>query len=157
MMLGLHWSNISAGLPGYTITGITVNPDNSPEVWVTLSGFVDGQKVYRSGNAGVSWVNYTGDLPNIIVNCIAFEDNNGAPDDAVYIGTDIGVFYRDSNLGGWIPFGNWLPTVPVFDLEIHQTSNLITAGTYGRGLWRSSTYTDCGPSWTLIRCRGCRI
>ncbi|MCF8369439.1 MAG: hypothetical protein K9G76_10390 [Bacteroidales bacterium] len=146
---GATWSNISAGLPGYTITGITINPDNSPEVWVTLGGFNDGEKVYRSGNAGVSWVNMTGALPNIIVNCIAFEDNNGAPDDAVYIGTDIGVFYRDLNLGEWIPFGNWLPTVPVFDLEIHQTAELITAGTYGRGLWRSSTYTDCTTSWTL--------
>ena len=88
-------------------------------------------------------------MPNIIVNCIAFEDNDGAPDDAVYIGTDIGVFYRDANLGDWIPFGNWLPTVPVFDLEINHSADLITAGTFGRGIWRSQTYGDCVPSWSL--------
>jgi len=146
---GATWSNISAGLPGYTITDIAVNPDISNEVWVTLAGFVDGQKVYRSGSAGTSWTNFTESLPNIVVNCIAFEDNNGAPDDAVYIGTDVGVYYRDANLGDWIYFSNWLPNVMVFDLEIHQASNLITAGTYGRGLWRSSTYTDCQASWTL--------
>ena len=146
---GATWSTISGTLPSYTISGITVNPDNSPEVWVTFSGFTAGQKVYRSLNGGVSWTNMSGTLPNIVVNCIAFEDNNGVPDDAVYIGTDIGVFYRDANLGDWIPFGNWLPTVPVFDLEINQTNNYIIAGTYGRGLWRSSTYTDCGPNWIL--------
>jgi hypothetical protein len=143
------WTTISAGLPSITITGITINPDNSPEVWVTLGGFTDGQKVYRSANAGTTWTNMTGSLPNIVVNCIAFEDNDGSPDDAVYIGTDVGVFYRDATLGDWIPFSNWLPTVPVFDLEIHQANELITAGTYGRGLWRSSTYTACQPVWSL--------
>ena len=147
---GISWSTISGSLPNYTITFIAVNPDNSPEVWVTMAGFVDGVKVYRSADAGTNWTNMTGTLPNIIVNCIAFEDNNGAPDDAVYIGTDIGVFYRDANLGDWIPFGNWLPTVPVFDLEINEASSIITAGTFGRGLWRSSTYTDCQPNWTLV-------
>lgn len=146
---GATWSNVSAGLPGYSISFITVNPDNSPEVWVTLAGFYSGQKVYRSLNAGTSWTNMTGTLPNIIVNCIAFEDNNGVPDDAVYIGTDVGVLYRDANLGDWTPFGNWLPNVPVFDLEINNTSELITAATFGRGLWRSPTYTDCGPGWIL--------
>ena len=146
---GGTWNSISAGLPGYSITFIAVNPDNSPEVYVTLSGFNAGQKVYRSLNAGTTWTNISGTLPNIIVNCIAFEDNDGSPDDAVYIGTDIGVFYRDANLGDWIPFGNWLPTVPVFDLEINHSADLITAGTFGRGIWRSQTYGDCVPSWSL--------
>ena len=146
---GASWSSISAGLPGYNISFITINPDNSPEVYVTLSGFYDGYKVYRSFDAGSTWTNFSGSLPNVIVNCIAFEDNNGSPDDAVYVGTDIGVFYRDATLPDWIPFGNWLPTVPVFDLEINNTSDLITAGTFGRGLWRSSTYGDCIPNWLL--------
>jgi len=146
---GGTWTSISAGLPGIGISYITVNPDNSPEVYVTLSGFTAGQKVYRSFDAGSTWTNISGSLPNIIVNCIAFEDNNGSPDDAVYIGTDVGVFYRDTNLDEWVPFKNWLPTVPVFDLEINNTSELITAGTFGRGLWRSQTYGDCVPSWLL--------
>ena len=61
----------------------------------------------------------------------------------------MGVFYRNSSLGDWIPLSNWLPTVPVFDLEINEPNGLMTAGTYGRGLWRSPTYSWCNSSWTL--------
>jgi len=147
------WTSISAGLPGYTITSIAVNPDNSLDAFVTVAGFNDGQKVYASYNAG-AWTNITGSLPNVIVNCIAYEDNNGSPDDALYIGTDVGVFYRDNSLGDWIPFSNWLPTVPVFDLEVNNTSGILTAGTFGRGLWRSPVYDACVPSWILSSTAG---
>jgi hypothetical protein len=99
--------------------------------------------VYRSTNAGTSWTNISGTLPNVPVHCIAYEDRDGNPDDAIYIGTDIGVFYRDNTLGDWVPFTNWLPVVPVFDLEVNETFSVVTAATYGRGLWRSPTYTAC--------------
>ncbi len=146
---GISWSNISGGLPGIGISFIAVNPNNSLDVFVTLVGFNSGEKVYRSTNAGLSWTNITGSLPNIITNCIAYEDTEGNPDDALYIGTDVGVFYRNNNLGDWLPFSNWLPTVPVFDLEINETFNYVYAGTFGRGLWRSPTFTNCDNSWTL--------
>jgi hypothetical protein len=91
-------------------------------------------------------------LPNTPVNCIVTDDGLGT-DNVLYIGTDIGVFYRDASMSDWIPFTNWLPVVPVFDLEINNTSNVITAGTFGRGLWRSSTYTACQTDWNLC-CNG---
>ncbi len=147
---GVGWTTVSSnGLPGSTITFIAVNPDNSNDVFVTYGGYTDGQKVYRSTNSGTSWTNVSGTLPNVPVNCIAYEDNNGSPNDALYIGTDIGVFYRDDVLGDWVPFSNWLPVVPVFDLEINEVANLVRAGTHGRGLWTSSTYTSCQASWNL--------
>ncbi len=143
------WSNISAGLPGLTITFIAVNPDQSTDVWVTLGGYTAGQKVYRSLNSGTTWTNISGSLPNVPTNCIAFEDNNAAPAQALYIGNDLGVFYRDVNHTDWIPFRNGLPTVPVFDLEINLTSGLLTVGTFGRGLWRSNLYSTCAFGWAL--------
>jgi hypothetical protein len=144
---GVTWTNISAGLPGLTISYIAVNPDNSAEVYVTISGYTAASKVYRSLNAGTTWANITGSLPNVPANCIAFQDNNGTPANAVYVGTDIGVFYRDANHSNWIPFRNGLPTVPVFDMEI--ANNLLTVGTYGRGLWRTSLFSACGGSLAL--------
>jgi hypothetical protein len=140
---GTNWAAVTTGLPAIIITCIAVNPDNSPDVFITYGGFTDGQKVYSSTNAGTSWTNISGTLPNVPVQCIAYEDNNGAPDDAIYIGTDIGVFYRDNTLGDWVPFSNWLPVVPVFDLEINETSEVVSAATFGRGLWRTPTYTSC--------------
>ncbi len=146
---GPDWYDISNGLPGIVISFIAVNPHNSLDVFVTLGDFEEGEKVYRSTNGGANWTNITGSLPNIIMNCIAYEDTDGNPDDALYVGTDVGVFYRDNNLGDWIPFSNWLPTVPVFDLEINEVTNQMVAGTYGRGLWRSATYSTCETGWTL--------
>jgi len=140
---GTSWTPIRTGLPWITVTFIAVDPDNSLNVFVTFAGYTAGQKVFHSTNGGASWSNFSGTLPNVAVNCIAFKDNNGSPANAVYVGTDIGVFYRDNNHTDWIPFRNGLPTVPVFDLEINANAATITAGTFGRGLWRSEFYTPC--------------
>jgi hypothetical protein len=83
--------------------------------------------------------------------CIAYEDNDGSPDDALYIGTDIGIFYRDATLGDWVPFRNGLPSVPVSDLEINKGNGVIRAATYGRGLWSSTLYSTCPVNYTLTK------
>jgi len=75
----------------------------------------------------------TGELPNLPVHVIKFQSqgaNNG--DYQVYIGTDIGVFYRSNSLSNWAYFGNGLPRVMVTDIELNGT--YIYAGTYGRGI-----------------------
>jgi photosystem II stability/assembly factor-like uncharacterized protein len=148
---GATFSNVSAGLPAENITFIAVNPDNSSDVFVTFGGYTAGQKVYQSADAGANWTNISGTLPNIPVNCIAFEDNNAAPNNAVYIGTDVGVYYRDDDIGDWIPFMNGLPAVMVFDLEINESANVITAATYGRSYWRSELYSECPVWYTLYQ------
>jgi len=66
-----------------------------------------------------------------------YENNS---DDGLYIGTDIGVFYRDSTMTDWIPFMTGLPNVPVQELEIHYGTGKIRAATFGRGLWESDLY-----------------
>lgn len=147
---GTSWTTVSAGLPaGRNITGICVNPDYSLDVWVTLDGFAAGQKVYRSTDAGTTWTNVSGTLPNVSVNCIAYADHNGSPNDALYLGTDVGMFYRDDNTGDWIPFSNGLPVVPVFDIEIYESNSLVYAATHGRGIWKSSLYTSCPTGYVL--------
>jgi len=146
---GDSWTNISSGLPYINITYIAVNPDNSNDVFVTIAGYTSGEKVYRSTNAGTSWTNISGSLPNVPTLCIAYQDCNGSPDDALYVGTDIGVFYRNNTMTDWIPYRNGLPTVPVRDLEINYTSGYIRAATYGRGIWESQLFGACSSAYTL--------
>jgi hypothetical protein len=137
----LNWPT-SGNLSGSTITGLAVNPDNSSDVWVVFSGYNATTKVYRSINAGNTWQNLTGSLPNVPVHTIAFQDqgtSNGNYE--VYVGTDIGVFYRSNSSANWGYFSNGLPRVMVTDLEI--TNNYLYAGTYGRGIWRSLLYDNC--------------
>ena len=59
----------------------------------------------------------------------------------VYIGTDVGVFYRGAGMADWHPFFNHLPRVPV--TELHIRNGTIYASTFGRGIWRSDTHGDC--------------
>ncbi len=153
-----NWTSILPGLPPEWISGIAVNPDNANHVFVVFSGYNDGQKVFsstNSGNAG-SWVNITGSLPNVPVNCIRYHDN-GLGNNSLYIGTDIGVFYRDDDLGDWIFFSNNLPVTIVLDLFINTASNIIAAGCYGRGLWISTLYTDCSSTLNLTNPSGSPI
>jgi photosystem II stability/assembly factor-like uncharacterized protein len=143
------WTSISAGLGGNSVTFIAVNPDNSLDVFVTVGNYNAGQKVYESADGGATWTNISGSLPNVVMNCIAYEDNNGVPNDALYVGTDLGVYYRDDNIGDWILFQNGLPNVPVMDLEINEAGNLIRAATFGRGLWSSDLYYSCPSAYSL--------
>jgi photosystem II stability/assembly factor-like uncharacterized protein len=148
---GASWTQL---FPGGTdeplFTDLDMNPDAPEEIWVTAGGFDAGKKVYRSLNGGASWTNISGSLPNVPVNCIIYDDNNGSPNDALYIGTDIGVFYRDNTLGDWIPFSNGLPVVEVTDLEINESAGLLRAGTYGRGVWQTSIYNGtCTPDFNF--------
>lgn len=147
------WINIGGEVPNLFITGIAVNPADALNVYVSLSGYNDGEKVYRSTNGGTDWESISGSLPNVPVNCIVY-DENGSGGDALYIGTDIGVFYRDNALGDWVYFSNPLQPVNISDLYINDGDNTIVAGTYGRGLWRSSKYTGCESSITLVNIPG---
>ena len=150
------WTPIGAEVPNLFITGIAVDPTNSSRAFVSLSGYSDGEKVYRTTDAGVNWDNISGSLPNVPVNCIVF-DENGSAGDALYIGTDIGVFYRDNDFDDWIYFSNSLTPVNISDLYINDADNTVVAGTYGRGLWRSSKYDGCVANISLASLFGITI
>jgi len=150
---GVEWEAIHQNMADSLVTrrksGVTTNPDDSDEVWITLAGFDANNKVLRSIDAGVTWTNETGSLPNIPVNCIIYQDTNDSPSGAVYVGTDIGVYYRNDNLEDWIYFSNDLPPVEVADLDIKYATQTLYAGTHGRGIWTSDLYSECEPTYYL--------
>jgi len=131
--------------PNTIVSGLAVNPVNKLEVWATIGGYSTGTKVFRSTDGGMSWSNFSGSLPNIPIYCITFGSPWNIPTGSVYIGTEMGVYYKDDNVPDWIPFYNGLPHVPVTDLEINWVTAKIKAATYGRGIWESDLYTSCDP------------
>jgi ligand-binding sensor domain-containing protein len=62
-----------------------------------------------------------------------------------YIGTDIGVFYRDTTMTAWAAFQHGMPVVRVNDLQIDYATNRIWAATYGRSLWESPRQVFYNP------------
>jgi len=71
------------------------------------------------------------------VNCVTFYND---PQEALYVGMDVGVYYIDSTLSQYETFMEGLPNVIVSELEINYINNKIRAGTYGRGLWESDIH-----------------
>lgn len=136
---GASWTSIKAGLPNYNITDIAVSTSNPDHIWVTFSEYASTHKVYESTNRGTTWTNITGNnLPNLPVNCIVYQ---GLTNDDLYIGTDVGVYYKDNSMTDWMPFMTGLPNVIVNELEIHYDEGSISAATYGRGVWESPLNT----------------
>ena len=134
---GVNWYYHTSGIGSLTypkISNLTVHPTNSQIVWMTYSGSASGKKVYKSIDGGSTWINISGTLPNVSINCIVYENGSN---DGLYIGTDVGVFYRDATMTDWINYNNGLPNVVVSELEISYNNNKIWAATFGRGLWQS--------------------
>ena len=51
----------------------------------------------------------------------------------------------DFNMNDWVYFSNGLPMVPVTEVIVNETNGTIKAATFGRGIWQSDLYSDCGP------------
>ena len=117
-----------------SITSIVVCNTNPEKAWVTFSGYSAANKVWYTPDAGDSWINYSTGLPNLPVNCITYQHTSN---DGLYVGTDVGVYFRDNSLSSWQSYFTGLPNVDVEELEIAYSIGKIRAATNGRGLWES--------------------
>ena len=122
------------------ITSIEVNNNDSNIVYVTTAGTSfnppdSNGSVYRSLDGGETFTDITGSLPGLTKNIIKHQGEH--PHNPLYLGTSIGVYRYDDVTETWEPFENGLPNTTVRDLSININDNNITAGTYGRGIWRS--------------------
>ena len=140
---GTNWTTVPSPGSG-TYTYIAVHPNDENTIWITKGGFIAGKKVFKSIDGGTTWIEYSEGLPNVPANCIVYQNNSN---DLVYVGTDIGVFYRDASMDTWELYSNSLPNVCVSELEIQYSTGKLRAATYGRGLWESDLQYTLYPSF----------
>lgn len=146
-----NWVDITPPAPGCPyITDVEVSASDPFHIWVTYSGYTSNLKVKESFDGGINWFDNNSGLPNLPVNCIEYEAGSN---DGVYIGTDVGVYYKNNSMNEWARFmdncagGDAIPNTIVNELEINYGINKIRAGTYGRGLWESDLV--CPADWNL--------
>jgi len=133
------WYDISSYLPTPgTASDLKAHPADPNVLYMTLA-----KKVYKSEDKGLTWTNITGTLPNVNMNTVTYYKN--APE-GLYVGSDAGVYYKDSTMSDWIPFSEGLPANGrITELEIYYdddsiSEDAIRASSYGRGLWGSDMY-----------------
>lgn len=138
---GATWGSIPLPAGAGALTYLAVHPENPGSIWVTSSGYSAGNKIFRSDDGGGTWTNISGSLPNVPANCVVYQRNSP---ERVYVGTDIGVYYRDLTTGDWQDFNTGLANVIVNELEIQDAARKLRAATYGRGIWESDLVPDEG-------------
>lgn len=115
------------------ITSITIHSTDSNIIYITTGG--TGGQALSSTNGGSTFTNIASGLPSIGKNCIIHQGRN--TENPLYVGTTLGVYYKDDTMSTWMPFDTNLPNVSVTDLEINLEDSKIIAATYGRGIWQS--------------------
>ncbi|WP_083937204.1 VPS10 domain-containing protein [Longispora albida] len=134
---GSSWRLALSGQPWVT----RVKIDGS-RAYVTLSGYRAGSgapQVLATSDAGLTWQNITGNLPQAPVNDIVT-----APGDTLLVATDVGVFTAAGRSGVWSRLGTGLPLAPVTDIEYHAATGAVFAATFGRGIYRVPLGTGGG-------------
>jgi len=133
---GDTWAPKTLGNPitANSITSWAYSHNNENTIWVTIGGF-GNSRVYKSTNSGTSWTDISGTLPKVPTNVIIVEKDSP---ERLYVGTDIGVYYRDTTTNGWVDYSLGLPNTIVRDLQINYPAKTLMAGTYGRGLWKGN-------------------
>ncbi|MCK9204415.1 MAG: hypothetical protein M0P58_08300, partial [Bacteroidales bacterium] len=133
------WTSLTNKLPvNLAITDIEAHPFNEDIVYITFDN-----RIFMSWDKGNTWTDWTGLLPDIHISSIVYNKHSLY---GTYIGTDMGVFYRDYAFCGWSSFSNGLPVnAKVTELEIfyddaNPANDRIKASTYGRGLWESDMF-----------------
>lgn len=136
------WTTLNNFLPiaQAPVNGIETNPLDSNIVYICYNS-----NVYKSSDQGETWISLSESMPDIVTNCIVLDKTDPGLE-ALYVGTDMGIYYRDTLLGEFIPFNDGFPfSSRVTELEIYYGEtpgqNRIKASTYGRGLWESDLYS----------------
>lgn len=75
-------------------------------------------------------------MPNLPVNVIKYWKGSG--DDSLFVGTDVGVYYRNKNLSEWKRISCRLPNILVSDLEINNRAQKVRVTTRCGGIWETS-------------------
>ena len=116
------------------ITSVEVHSSNSNIIYLTTEG-TSGEAL-KSLDGANTFSSFSEGLPDIGKNVIVHQGRNTM--NPLFIGTSLGVYYRDDTMTQWETFDTNLPNVSVTDLEINLEDGKLIAATYGRGIWQTS-------------------
>ena len=135
---GATWATRSAPA---TINDICIDPTDPTKIWVALNSTTN--RVMVSTDAGATFTNVSAGLPTFSARTIVVDDNTPR---GMYVGMNIGVYYKTEPDVNWTNFSDNLPVVAINELEIQKAAGKLRVATYGRGVWESPVANIPPPS-----------
>ncbi len=145
------WTDITDTLSNFInvyygdgISNVAIHPRNENIIYVTLSGYspkMKNHRIFKTTDGGSTWVNINDNLPDFPIMTIKVLDNDN---EEIFVGTDVGLYYKSSTMNNWEPINNNLPMCIINDIEVDEQNGMMYVGTFGRGLWES--VLPCSPS-----------
>ena len=150
-----NWVNVTgnnAVLPDRPINGVTLDPSvsaaNVPVGYAAVGGFnanaLPGsvptpghvfQVTCQSNCGAYTWVDKTGNLPDIPADCVIVNPNYPQQ---VFLGTDFGLYFTNDITQAsptWYRFNSGLPNVMIWDMSIDRGSTTLSLWTRSRGAY----------------------
>ncbi|WP_455375757.1 WD40/YVTN/BNR-like repeat-containing protein [Kaarinaea lacus] len=130
------WTEITGTLPSArAVMDVVVDSSDADRVFVAYGGTTGGvaSHVFMSTDAGVTWTDISGDLPDTPVSALALDHNDP---NTIYVGTDVGVFATNNLGASWLAYDNGIPNSPIHDLHVDESENFLYAATFGRGMYK---------------------
>jgi hypothetical protein len=157
-------TNVAGGLSTWVDQTGSINPNSFPVsgiamdtsvpnglgAFVGIMGFSTTEfptsHLWQTTDGGASWTDYTANLPNAPVNAVVVDPTVAGFPGRVYVATDVGVWWSHTASPSWTEVGpapnsgqaGFLPNVAVTALGLftkQDSSKLLRASTYGRGVW----------------------
>ena len=121
---------------------VVIDDKDERTIWVAFAGIQNDRKVIRSTDGGKTWEDYSGSLP---VHQIFSMVHQRGSDGGVYIGTHLGVYYRNNSMDDWELHGIGMPAAQVRFLQVNYTTGKLRAAT-SRGVWECDLFEETPPA-----------
>ena len=159
-----HSSRLRHPIPGFTIVDLVLNPSDFRSGYAVArdSNKTTPDKVYHfilnpTTPAMSSVVDVTNNLKDNDLRTVEMVQGTTGVGDIVLAGGLLGVsrlIQDPSSKNIWTELGQGLANAPVTDLHYYTGSNLLLAGTFGRGAWTANETRDDLGKHSILRIEG---
>jgi photosystem II stability/assembly factor-like uncharacterized protein len=138
---GAHWEDLSsrfAGVPPMThVSRVELSPSDTATIYVSFDNHRTGDfkpYLYVSNDFGKSFRQIPLALDPKRPSSVYVVREDPFNPNLLYVGTELGVWASLDKGSHWFQLSSGLPTVPVYDLEVHPRDRELIAATHGRGV-----------------------
>ncbi|HEX9545982.1 MAG TPA: hypothetical protein VF942_01525, partial [Acidimicrobiales bacterium] len=147
----------NAKLPQRPVAWIAVDRSNDRVAYVAFNGYNAATPhqpghVFKTTDAGASWDDVSGNLPDNPVNSITIDPSYP---NTLYAATDVGPFVTYNGGETWFALGSGFPTVAIDQIDLNTYDRIIVAGTHGRGAYRLQDNSAPVPALVISKADSC--